>query len=117
MMGLGNPQHRHTKRTNTTRHNKTKEMPFKPNFHRTVTSNLTFADRVRETQIELSDLAITQAICNALKEYWKHCIESGKSGDVRRTVTAKSLERLAGFIAMLGLVGLGNMITRGTKDS
>ena len=51
-------------------------MPFKPNFHRIVTPNLTFADRVRETQIELSDSEITQAICHALKEYWEHCIES-----------------------------------------
>ena len=51
-------------------------MPFKPNFHRFVTSNLTFSDRVRETQIELSKPEVTRAICNALKEYWHHCIES-----------------------------------------
>ena len=51
-------------------------MPFKPNFHRMVTSNLTFADRVREKQIELTENAVTLAICNALKEYWKHSLES-----------------------------------------
>ena len=76
MGGLGNLQHRHTKITNTTRRNKTTEMPFQPNFHRIVTSNLTFADRVRETQIELSEPAVTKAICNALKQYWEHSIES-----------------------------------------
>ena len=51
-------------------------MPFQPNFHRIVTSNLTFADRVRETQIELSEPAVIKAICNALKQYWEHSIES-----------------------------------------
>ena len=51
-------------------------MPFKPNFHRIVTTDLTFADRVNEKQIELSDTAVTIAICHALKEYWEHCIES-----------------------------------------
>ena len=51
-------------------------MPFKPNFHRNVTPELTFADRVREIQKELSHHEVTAAILNALKEYWEHCIES-----------------------------------------
>ena len=40
----------------------------------------------------------------------------GKYGDMKRMVTAKTLENLTGFIVKLGLVGLGNMIARGIKD-
>ena len=51
-------------------------MPYTPEYHPTVRSEITFADRVKEKPILLNDDEVSEAILKAVKDYWKHIIES-----------------------------------------
>ena len=51
-------------------------MPYRPEYHPTVRSGFTFADRVKEKPFHLNDDEVNKAILQAVKDYWKHLIES-----------------------------------------